>query len=180
VDVATLACLLAATLLLLRLHLARTGLSPVRDAVSDYGTTPWHLFYRAMVVALGAAAALLAIQLHSETDAGALVWLWIFAASRIAIAGFMTDRDPPPFTREGRIHFALAAVAFTSIALAATSVDWTGRPGVLGPLGVAVAISAVATAVARFAAPAIFGFVERVLYATSIAWLAIAAINVLG
>ena len=100
-DVATLACLFAATLLLLRLHLARTGLSPVRDAVSDYGTTPWHLLYRAMVVALGASAALLAIQLNGETDAGALEWLWIFAVTRIAIAGFMTDRDPPPFTHRG-------------------------------------------------------------------------------
>jgi hypothetical protein len=180
VAVASLACLIAGVLLLARLHVARTGLSPIRDAVSDYGTTPWHARYRAMVVAIGAAAALLALALGDDTDAGSLIWLWLFAAGRIAIAGFMTDRDPPPFTTTGRIHYALAAVAFTSIALAATNVDWTGRPAVLGPLGIAVAASAVATLLSRLLLPAVFGLVERILYATTIAWLAIAAVNLLS
>jgi uncharacterized protein DUF998 len=176
------ACFLAATALLVRLHTLPTELRPTRDAVSDYGTTPYHRYYRAMVVALGAGAALLAVGLARDTDAGSLVWLWIYAGSRIAIAAFMTDRAPPPFTTRGRIHLLLAAAAFAAIAVAATSIDWHGRPGVLSPLGQAVAATAIGTLVSR-AVPQLrsaFGFVERLLYATSIAWLLIAAIDLAG
>jgi hypothetical protein len=52
--------------LLVRLHVVRTGLSPVRHAVSDYGTTPWHALYRAQAVALGAAGLALAIGLAGD------------------------------------------------------------------------------------------------------------------
>jgi hypothetical protein len=174
--IASLTLLAVAVALLARLHFAPTGLDPVRNAVSDYGTTPWHRSYRAMVIALGLAAALLAAELAYETNADDLIWLWTFAASRIAIAGFMTDRDPPPFTREGLVHYALATAAFTSIAIAASNIDWSGKPAVLDPLGTAIVLSAILT-VATFRVPAVFGLVERALYATSIAWLAIAAID---
>src|SRR3954452_22756285 len=176
------ACFVAAAVVLLRVHSLATGLQPVRDAVSDYGTTPYHAYYRVMVVLLGAGAALLALALAADTDAGSLVWLWLYAASRVAIAAFMTDRDPPPFTTEGRIHWALAAVAFTSIALAATDITWTGAPGWLDGLGDAVAVAAVATLAARLIRPLrpVFGLVERLLYVTSVAWLLVAAIDVAG
>jgi hypothetical protein len=179
VALAALVCLIAGALLLVRLHVAPTGLSPIRDAVSDYGTTPWHVRYRAMAVALGASAGLLALALADRTDARHLLWLWVFAACRIAIAGFMTDRDPPPFTRTGRVHYALAAAAFASIALATTTIDWTGDPGALGPIGIAVAVAAVATLLTRIAVPAVFGLAERLLYVATIAWLAVAAISLL-
>src|SRR6476646_8981574 len=110
------ACFLAGARLLVRLHLLRTGVDPVREAVSDYGTTPFHVYYRAMVVALGAGAILLAVGLARDTDAGSLYWLWIYGVTRVTIAAFMTDRDPPPFSVEGRIHLLLAAAAFTAIA----------------------------------------------------------------
>jgi hypothetical protein len=45
----------AAGLELVRLHALSTGLSPVRDAVSDYGTTRFHAHYRLMVVLFGLA-----------------------------------------------------------------------------------------------------------------------------
>lgn len=165
--------------MLVRLHGAPTGLQPVRDAVSDYGTTRFHARYRVMVVLLGAGAALLAIGLARQTDAGSLVWLWLYAGSRIAIARFMTDRDPAPFGVEGRIHWLLAAVAFTSIALAASDITWTGAPGVLRGVGYAVAASAIATLVARIVRRlrATFGLVERLLYLTSVVWLLIAAVD---
>src|SRR4051794_8228192 len=180
-PVLSLLALVAGTALLLRLHAVRTGLLPVRDAVSDYGTTRYHALYRAMVISLGLAAAFLALALSRETDASPLVWLWIFAAARVAIAGFMTDRDPPPFTTEGRIHWLLAAAAFTSIALAASDISWSGDPAVLRSLGFAVAASAVATLVSRVVPPLrpVFGLVERLLYVTSIAWLAVSAISLL-
>jgi hypothetical protein len=167
-------------LLLVRLHTVRTGLEPVRDAVSDYGTTPAHRYYRLMAIALGVGAVLLAIALSRDTNAKSLFWLWIYGGSRIAIAAFMTDRDPPPFTAEGRIHWLLAGAAFTAIAFAASDITWAGAPGVLHPLGYAVAATAVGTLVTRVVGPlrAVFGLVERLLYLTSIAWLLVAAIAV--
>src|SRR5947207_12679284 len=112
---------IAAALVLIRLHTLPTGLDPRRDAVSDYGTTAFHVYYRAMVVLLGAGAACLAVALHHSGDVRTrgLLWLWIFAISRILIAGFMTVRPGRPVTVEAQIHLLLAAVASTSIAFAA-------------------------------------------------------------
>jgi hypothetical protein len=176
-----LACFALAIALLVRLHVARTRLDPVVDAVSDYGTTGYHHLYRAMVIALGAGAVLLAVGLGHYTDAGALAWLWAYGAARIAIARFMTDRDPPPFTREGRIHWLLAAVAFTAIAFAASDITWTGAPGVARPLGYAVAAAAIATLLTRVIVPLrrVFGLAERLLYATSLAWLIVSAVDLI-
>mgnify|MGYP001290592613 CR=1 FL=1 len=180
----TLALLLVllGTGLLIAAHRAPTGLDPVRDAVSDYGTTAHHLLYRAMVIALGAGAVVLALGLGAATGAGGLAWLWAYGLARIAIAGFMTDRDPPPFTTEGRVHWLLAAVAFTSIALAATGIDWDGSPGVLGPLGAAVAATAIGTLLTRLLPPLrpVFGLVERLLYASTISWLIVASLWLIG
>jgi hypothetical protein len=93
----------------------------------------------------------------------------------------MTDRDPPPFTREGRIHWLLAAIAFTSIAVGAANIDWSGAPDGLGTLGELVAVAAIATLVTRMVPPlrAVFGVAERALYVTSIAWLGWSAISLL-
>jgi hypothetical protein len=181
VSLVVLAALAVAAMLLVRLHLAPTGLSPARNAVSDFGTTEWHLAYREQAIALGIAGIALAIELRADTDADSLGWLYAYGASRITIAGFMTDRDPPPYTPEGRIHWVLAAIAFTSIAFAATSINWAGAPGVLGPLGTAVGISAIATLVTRLAPglEGVFGIAERALYVTSILWLGIAAVSLL-
>src|SRR3954447_10469197 len=160
-PVLSLLALVAGTALLLRLHAVRTGLLAVRDAVSDYGTTRYHALYRAMVISLGLAAACLALALDRETNAGPLVWLWIFAAARVAIAGFMTDRDPPPFTAEGRIHWLLAAVAFTATAPAAADIGGSGDPAVLRSPGLAVAASAIGPLVTRVVPPLhpVFGLV---------------------
>jgi hypothetical protein len=179
-GIAAAACFAVATVLLLGLHAMRTGLRPVGDAVSDYGTTRAHAGYRAMVVALGAGAIVLAAGLARTTDAGDLFWLWPYGASRIAIAWFMTDRDPAHVTPEGRIHWLLAAIAFTSIAFAASDIRWTGAPGVVAPLGYAVAATAGVTLVTRVVLPlrGVFGLAERLLYASSIAWLLVAAIDV--
>ena len=146
-------------------------------AVSDYGVTRYTLLYRGMAVLLGAGAILLALALGHDTDANKLEWLWVYGLSRVAIAGFMTDRPGRPVSTEGRIHWALAAAAFTAIAIAATSIDWTGAPGALGPLGEAVAVSAIATLGARLIGTLrpVFGLAERALYVTSILWLVIAA-----
>ena len=182
------AAIVAATGALVRLHTLATGRRPVRDAVSDYGAGRHRGFYRAMVVALGAGALLLAGGLARATDVatGGLVWLAVYGVARIAIAFYPTDLPGAPATVTGRIHLALAAAAFTSIAFAAAKVggDLAGEPGwhgigtVLQLLGIVVAACAAATLAAAVAPRArrAFGAVERALYATSMAWLLVTAV----
>jgi hypothetical protein len=168
---------LAAALVVVRLHTLPTGIDPRRDAVSDYGATPFHRYYRAMVVMLGAGAACLAVALHRTGDvrASGLVWLWIFAASRILIAGFMTVRPGRRVTVEAQIHWLLAAAAFISIAFAATTISADLDVG--NTLAKIVVASAVATLLTR-AVPqlrSVFGLVERILYVAFLAWLLVVA-----
>src|SRR4051812_46180030 len=86
-------CFVAAALVLLRLHTLPTGLDWRIDAVSDYGTGAYHLYYRVMVGLLGVGAGLLVAALirgTSEVPAVGLVFLGSYGAARIAIAFFMT------------------------------------------------------------------------------------------
>ncbi len=168
-------CLAIAAGLFVQLHLLGTGLDPIRDAVSRYGTTRFHRHYRAMVLALGSSALLIAIGLRHETDAHHLIWLWIFGSCRIAIAGFMMDGDESSPSVAGRVHLLLAVGAFAAIAFAGAKVDWNGAPGTLHPVGEAIVAAVLATAVARFSPMRLFGFAERLIYVTALVWLTIAA-----
>lgn len=185
------ACTIAAALVLLRLHLLPTGLRPAIDAVSDYGTGAHHLYYRAMVVLLGTGTALLTAVLARDGHASTrgLIFLGVFAASRIAIAWFMTDPPGRQATTTGRIHLVLATIAFTAIAFGAADVtssigdaaNWSGPiAGVLRFEARAIALTAVLTAIAHVA-PALrqraFGLMERLLYLAMVAWLLTAALH---
>jgi hypothetical protein len=168
---------IAAALVLVRMHTLPTGLDPRRDAISDYGTTTFHVYYRAMVVMIGAGAGCLAWALDRSGDVrtSGVVWLWIFAGARILIAGFMTVRPGRRVTLEAQIHLVLAAAAFVAIAFAA--------PIVSADLDLAVTLSrlvvgaAVATLASRAIRPLtpVFGLVERILYAVFLAWLLVVA-----
>jgi hypothetical protein len=164
---------------LVRLHLIPTGLDPMRDAVSDYGTTEHHVLYRVQVVAFGLSAALLTAALSQEEPVrtGGLVWLAIYAAARIAIAGFMIDRDAARPTTEGRVHLLLATLAFTAIAVAASTVG-PDLGGTSHSLSWAVVAAAIGTGVCRLVPPLApsFGAVERLLYVTTVAWLVATAL----
>jgi hypothetical protein len=172
-----------------------TGRSVVRDAVSDHGADPaYRLFYRVLVVLLGLGALLLVIALAHGTDVtrGGLIWLGVYAVSRVAIAWFPTDLPGAPVTAVGRVHLALAAAAFTAIAFAAVDLTpsladqpgW-GAGGLLSVLQWAVVVTAAGTLVTRVVVPlrVVFGLVERLLYAASVAFLltvAVEAVLVLG
>ena len=178
---AALVLVLAAALILVRLHTLPTGISPIRDAVSDYGATGFHLYYRAMVALLGAGAGFLAIALHNSGDVSrsGRIWLWVFALSRIAIAGFMTVRPGRRVTLEARIHLLLATAAFTAIAFAAPTIS--GDLELAQPLATLVIVTAVATLVARAVTrlAGVFGAVERGLYAAFLSWLVVVAVSLL-
>jgi hypothetical protein len=185
------ACFIAALLVLVRLHLLPTGLHWQSDAVSDHGVGPYHRYYRAMVVLLGVGAALLLAGLSRDSEAQSLglAFLGAYAAARMAIAFFMTDLHDEPATPAGRVHVVLAAIAFTSIAFAASdlttalegSPGWSGDvSGILRFEANAIVVTAVLTLVAYLAPPArerAFGVVERLLYAASLAWLLTASVH---
>jgi hypothetical protein len=184
-----------AAITLVWVDLLRTGRNPLRDAVSDYGAGPYRLFYTVLVCSLGLGALLLLIALARGTDVpnGGLIWLGVYAATRIAIAFFPHDLEGKPVTPTGRVHLALAAAAFAAIAFAAADLapalrdepGW-GAESLIGALRWAVIVTAVATLVARVVLPirrSTFGLVERLLYAASIAFLlvvAVEAVRVLG
>jgi hypothetical protein len=174
-------CVAASGVTLVALHFLPTGLDPIRYAVSDYGWTSFALGYRALVVLQGAGAILIALGLGQETDATALGWLYVYGAVRLAISRFMIDRDPAglrSLTRTGRLHMLLAGTAFASIAVAASHLDWSGKPAVLGPLGWAVTATAIATATALVVPPirrVAFGLIERTHYTAALAWLIVVA-----
>lgn len=169
--------MIGATICLVFLHARDRGNDPTRDAVSDYGAGPFHVIYRAQVVLMGVGAALIAMALADDTDIGnTVIWLWVFAASRVAIAFFMTDLPGAPVTTEGRIHLLLAGVAFTAIGFGAPNIGqalagepgWSNVPHVLGWV---VAATAVGTLLSRRLLPRWFGLIERSLYVAYIAWL---------
>ena len=167
-----------------RLDFARSGLDPLRDAVSDHGTTPLHRVYRLQVVAFGAAALLLlAALLASDIDVRTvgLVWLGVYGVARIAIALFMIDHGADEPSREGRIHLLLATLAFTAIAVSAVAIG-ADLEGVFETLGWIVVAAALATGLFRVVPPLSrwFGAVERVLYAATVWFIAAVAIELLS
>jgi Protein of unknown function (DUF998) len=178
-------CVAASGVILVALHLAPTGLNPIRYAVSDYGWTSYHLGYRAMVVLQGAGAILIAVGLRQQTDAASLGWLYVYGTVRLLVSLFMTDREPQglrSLTRTGRIHMLLAGTAFASIAVAASHIDWTGKPDALGPLGWLVTATAIATAITLAVPPirtAALGLIERTHYIAAIAWLIAVAASII-
>ena len=88
----------------------------------------------------------------------------------------VTDREPVgrSLMRTGRIHMLLAGTAFASIDVAASHLDWTGKPAVLGPLGWLVTATAIATGTALVVPlirRAALGPIERTHYAAAMIWL---------
>ena len=177
-------CVATSGVILVALHFLPTGLNPIRYAVSDYGWTSYQLGYRTMVVLQGVGAILIAVGLGQQTDAKSLGWLYVYGVVRLLISGFMTDREPESLrslTRTGRIHMLLAGTAFASIAVAASHLDWTGRPAVLGPLGWLVTVTAIATGTALVVPPirrVALGLIERTHYAAAITWLIVVAASI--
>lgn len=105
---------------LLALHLVPSGVNPVSNPVSLYGTTRFSKLYRVQAVASGICALCLLLALEarqSNLPQFGLVMLGCYGIARICIAAFMMDALGKR-TSTGSIHIILAAVAFTGIAIA--------------------------------------------------------------
>jgi hypothetical protein len=171
------------------LHQAPTGLSPVRNAVSQYGITPFRAGYRAATIAFAVSGLALAVGLAGKINGSGRVQvaglLLIFAAARAAISWFPMDAPGAERTGTGRVHGRLALAAFGGATLAAlrlanalTRQDvWRSLAPVSAGLGWLMLASLLAMAVPGYvpAARAWFGAIERVFYAAAIAWFAVFA-----
>jgi len=166
-----LACTAACGACLVYLHIAPTGYSPVRNAVSEYGVGRYARWYGLQATCAGVAAICLAVALGHPRRV--VVLLAILAAARIAIGWFPTDTlasfQP---TRRGGIHLLLALVAFTAAPWAAIALGRAqhGEPW----LGWVMAAFALGTMISlRSALRPWFGLVERGYYVAMLAWLAL-------
>ena len=121
IELAATAVALAA---LVVLHLLPTGLSPVHNAVSQYGITRYRQGYRVLTIGLGvaglAAAALVADGFPRSGRTLVVALLVLFGVCRLVISWFPMDRPGTSRSRHGAAHLALAAGAFISIALVAS------------------------------------------------------------
>lgn len=170
------------------LHLKPTGLSPMRNAVSQYGITAFKAGYRVATIAFGAAGIALAFGISRALGGrgGAVVALLvIFAIARALISWFPMDAPGTDRTSTGQAHGLLALVAFACVTLAAFRLAndlsrgqrWHALAPVSTALGVAMAVLLVSFLLAR-GLPAVrarFGAVERGFYLSAIAWCAVFA-----
>jgi Protein of unknown function (DUF998) len=161
------------------LHLAPTGYSPVRNAVSEYGVGAYARWYGAQAACAGVAALLLAVALAngvSPAPRRVIALLVVLAVARVAIGWFPVDlvegRRP---TRNGAIHLLLAIAAFTAASAAGIALKRPehGQPA----LGWAMAACAVGTMLALRRSPLKpwLGLIERGYYVAMLAWLLLVA-----
>jgi Protein of unknown function (DUF998) len=167
------------------LHLLPTGLSPMRNAVSQYGITRYRLGYRIQTISLGVAGAAAAVGI-AEAAPGrgrlVLVLLGVFAVARLAISWFPMDAPGSEPTSDGRAHGLLAIATFLAIIVAAARLPqlvhtiggWHG----VATASVVIAWAMVASMVAMIASrrtagsgSGYFGMAERVLYVAIVVWL---------
>jgi len=169
------------------LHVARTGLSPLHDAVSRFGITSYRAWYRVMTIAMGVAGAGIAVALGSAglgsgaTTVVALVA--VFSACRLAISWFPMDAPGSPRTSTGQAHGLLAIVTFASVGAAAIRLcrvlEVDPRLDALANtsriLGWATVVFLVLLFLSRLA-PELrryFGATERLLYLAILIWLVV-------
>ena len=172
---------------LVALHLAPTGLSALRNAVSQYGITSYRTGYR--VQTIGYAIAGLGAAIGVSTLPGPVAILaglcLIFAAARALISWFPMDAPGAERTATGRRHGTLAAAAFVGAGLAAWQLAKLLRHDSLHPaiattstvLAAVMALTLIAMVISvRSAHHRYFGLIERGFYLGMTAWLATVAV----
>jgi CDP-diglyceride synthetase len=175
------------------LHLAPTGLSPLRDPVSAYGISRYRLLYRAQTLGTAVAAAALAVALPLagvQAAVGAVVALIVLAAARGVISWMPMDAPGSSRTPTGRGHNLLAFGAFAAASVGGflVGVAFGSTPGLAAAAPAATALGWLMTAASALtivsaATPglrAVFGLAERLIYVGMLAWLVLTAIVLLG
>lgn len=173
---------------LLALHFVPSGVNPLRDPVSLYGTTRYSVLYRVQAIASGLCALCLLLALagqQTNLPVFGLLMLAGYGIARICIAAFMMDAFEKR-TRTGTIHIILAAVAFTTIAIAVgilttpllSSPLWNGLREYLSLTVYVTIISAILFLLTR-SLPILrrfTGLIERGIYLGALCWLGLVII----
>jgi len=185
-----LASLVATVGSLVYLHVAPTGLSVIRNAVSQYGITKYRIGYRTATISFGVAGIALAVgidgAIHGKGKTVVVGLLVVFAVGRLIISWFPMDEPGTPRTSTGSTHGIIAIVTFGSATAAAFRLGSVLAKGgtwhTLAPtstgFGWAMIVCIVGMALGR-ASPAIrgrFGAIERGLYVCMIGWFTVFAV----
>lgn len=170
------------------LHALPTGLSPLRNAVSQYGITRYRLGYRVQTLGYAVAGVAAGIALAAIGGVpGAVVALCVvFACARAAISWFPMDTPGGDRTATGRRHGLLAVVAFVAITVAALRLD-RASGSLLGSstatastvLGALMLVSLLGMAASRRTSGVGFGAIERAFYVLMTAWLVLVPVQAL-
>jgi hypothetical protein len=168
------------------LHLLPTGLSPIRNPVSQYGISKYRAGYRNMTIAYGVAGVGAAIGIASLPGSPAVTVLLcaIFAIARAVISWYPMDEPGGERTVTGRRHGLLAIAAFLAIALASRQFAVllnhdNVQPGLAtasNVCGLVMLASLIITVFVRRGGLPGFGAVERVFYLGATAWLVVVAV----
>jgi hypothetical protein len=165
---------------ILLLHLLPTGYSPTRNAVSDYGVGTYRIWHRIAVLSIASGFALAIVSAGTVKPESDLVigLLLVFSAALVAIPFFPTDVEGQTLTTKGRIHWALAIVAFGSLAFATGFYKGTSLDDVIGWIVVASACLLIASLIVRRIRKA-FPLLERVFYFSMILWFLVTGIELI-
>jgi hypothetical protein len=166
---------------LVALHLLPTGLSPMRNAVSQYGISPYRTGYRVQTMGYAAAGLGAAIGISSlpGSAAAAVILCAIFATSRAVISWFPMDMPGTEHTSTGRNHGLLAIAAFASIGLASRQLGvllkddhlYPGFAAISAVLALVMGLTLVGMMLVRRAKIDCFGILERGFYVWMTLWL---------
>ena len=170
------------------LHVEPTGLSAVRNPVSQYGITRFRIGYRVATLAFAAAGIALAVGVNLALGSRAktvVVLLVIFAVARALISWFPMDAPDAVRTSTGQAHGLLAIGAFGAATIAALRLAnvlsqqgrWHSLAVVSTILGCVMVVCLIALPLSPVlpAVRARFGAFERGFYLSAIAWFAVFA-----
>lgn len=179
-----------ALILLVVLHAVEAGRSPLRSAVSDYGTGKAAGLFRAYGAAgIVGAAALCRAMLDYPGPAFPRPAIWCLGALavlRLGIFAFKADEGAFAYTREGLLHLIFAVVTFTLAYEVVsfggpTALEITAGPlrAALAALGFIVPVS-LALVVAAMVLPrlrGLFGLAERAFLISTLVWFLLVALR---
>ncbi len=182
---------LAATVgFLVYLHAMPTGLSPLRNAVSQYGISAYRGGYRGATIAFAVAGVALAIELgvalRDDHPAALVALLLIFAVARALISWFPMDAPGAPGTGKGELHRALAFLAFGAVTAAGFVLStrltngnrWQDLAQLSSGFGWAMLVCVLGMLMARDAKRSRqwFGAAERAFYVVALGWFGVFAV----
>lgn len=182
-----LACYGAALVLLIALHVVESQRSPLRTAVSDYGTgkAAWLFKVYGAAGIIGAAALCRAMLDYpgAAFPRAAAYCLGALAILRLGVFAFKTDEAAFGRTREGLIHLVFAVLTFTLayevVSLGgSTALEITAGPvntafAVLGwivPVSLALVVVTMLPRLRGF-----FGLAERAFLVSTLLWFGLLA-----